>query len=645
MEANYGYAGSILRVDLSSGDISRTPTSYYATRFLGGRGIGLKIYWDEVKPEIGAFHPENRVMFLNGPASGTSPGVSGSRWIICGKSPCTVPEQFSYCNLGGDWGRELKLAGYDGLVVHGKSDKPVYLFIKDDKVEIRDASHLWNRKTTEVRTTLKNELGQETKIASTGPAGDNMAVYAVVLADHDASGTNGFGAVMGSKKLKAIAVKGSGEVKVANPSQLASLNDYACKLTKAAPRQPSPNVIAAPEKRWDDPCPGCDIGCEREVYQAKDGTTSKFICEPAYWYAIRAKRYYEGKQDWSEVPFLATAFCNQYGVDVNALDSLVYWLTKCYRAGILTDENTGIPLSKEGSIEYIDTLLRKISYREGFGDTLALGLFKAADMVGNQASSLITDFILKAQQNAAYNPRFYILTAILYALEPRQPIQQLHEISSPFLRWVRWMDKGANAYVSTEVLLNITKRFLGSELAADFSTYEGKALAAVKIQDRVYAKESIILCDRAFPIRSTEFTDDYVGDPTIENRIVSAITGNEINEDGLYEIGERLFNLQRAIQVKEVGPQEKLPEYVFTIPQKRVFGNPNCHALKKEGNDWITWEKRNPLLNRNKFHAMMREFYGLRGWDEDSGLQTKKKLKEVGLNDIVDELAERNLVV
>src|SRR4030042_4267476 len=139
MREQYGYAGVILRVDLSSGKITGVPTAEYADRFLGGRGIAAKIYWDEVPASVSAFDPENRMIFVTGPLAGFS-GLSGSRWQVCGKPPAMTPEEFSYCNLGGRWGWQLKFAGDDALVGPGKSHKPVYLFIEDNSIEIRDAS-------------------------------------------------------------------------------------------------------------------------------------------------------------------------------------------------------------------------------------------------------------------------------------------------------------------------------------------------------------------------------------------------------------------------------------------------------------------------------------------------------------------------
>ena len=208
MSLSFGYGGEILRIDLSSGRIAKLPTEQYVGRFVGGRGIAAKIYWDEVPPDIHALHSENRLIFANGPMAGF-PGIAGSRWEICGKSTQTSPERFCSANLGGRWGAELKFAGYDALVIYGMADRPVYLLVKDDKVVLKDASHLWGKSTFKTRDLLKNELGKSARIVTTGLAGENMVSMATVLTDDDASGTSGFGAVMGSKRLKAIVVMGS----------------------------------------------------------------------------------------------------------------------------------------------------------------------------------------------------------------------------------------------------------------------------------------------------------------------------------------------------------------------------------------------------------------------------------------------------
>jgi len=166
--ANCGYAGEILWVDLTSGETERRATSDYADRFLGGRGLAAKIYWDEVPPDVGALEPENRLIFATGPLGGV-PMIGGSRWTICGKS--AAMETFSYCNLGGRWGAELKFAGFDAIVTYGKSNKPVYLLIDGDKVALKDASGIWGSGAINTREALKAEHGKSARVVAIGPAG------------------------------------------------------------------------------------------------------------------------------------------------------------------------------------------------------------------------------------------------------------------------------------------------------------------------------------------------------------------------------------------------------------------------------------------------------------------------------------------
>ncbi|MDH5696634.1 MAG: aldehyde ferredoxin oxidoreductase, partial [Dehalococcoidia bacterium] len=217
--AEFGYAGEILKVNLSDRTITRLATADYADRFIGGRGIAAKLYWDMVPPQTRAFDPDNCFICVTGPVAGFT-GLAGFRWQVCGKSAAGEPEAFSHANLGGSWGGFLKYAGYDGLVVQGKSDKPVYLFIHNGSVEIRDASLLWGKSTFEVSDGLKAELGEEVGILTVGPAAENMVPFATVLADEGASGSAGLGSVMGSKRLKAIAVSGNKRPRAADPDRL-----------------------------------------------------------------------------------------------------------------------------------------------------------------------------------------------------------------------------------------------------------------------------------------------------------------------------------------------------------------------------------------------------------------------------------------
>ena len=641
MAGKYGYAGNILKVDLSSREIIATPTSEYADRFLGGRGIAEKIYWDEVAPEVKALGPDNRLIFITGPLAGISPGVGAVRWLACGKSPVTTPEQFSYCNLGGSWGTELKFSGYDGVVVYGKADRPVYLYIEDGVAEIRDGSALWGKSTLEARDILKQQLGNQVRVVATGPAGEHMSTIATVLADNDASGSSGFGAVMGSKNLKAIAVRGTGKIASAGREKLVELTRHIRQMRRTSPQGASLwGASVTPDKKKVDVCRGCSLGCERNVYESKDGRKGKFICGQVGFYSGRAARYY-GEKDWQEIPFQAAMRANDYGLDVFAIGPMMAWLSRCNRAGILTDENTGIPLSQMGSMDFLETLLRKVSLREGFGDVLADGIVRASQLVGRDSDKLITDYLTKGEQGLAYDPRYFITTGLLYAMEPRLPIQQLHETSRLLLGWISWVNKSGRAYLSTDVCRAIAKKFWGTELAFDLSTYEGKAQTAISIQDREYAKESMILCDWIYPIMSVEFSEDHIGDPSLESKVLSAALGEEIDEAGLYRIGERIVNLQRAILTREARGSDTIADFHFTVPQRDDPMNPRGIAPGKDG-EIIT--RKGATLDRTKFEEMKREYYQLRGWDKTRGLQTRAKLEELNLKDIADGLEKRKLL-
>ena len=220
----FGYAGEILKIDLSLGKMIRLPTANYAARFVGGRGLAAKLYWDMVPPEAKALGPENLISFVTGPAAGFY-GVAGARWQVCGKSPQSDPEAFTYGNLGGNWGNGLKYAGFDALAVQGKAEKPVYLYIHNGQVGIKDANHLWGKSAFDTIDILKNELGQDVTVLTTGPAGEKMVVFATIFGEGGASGSSGLGSVMGSKKLKAIAVSGNRAPVAANPSRLQELVD------------------------------------------------------------------------------------------------------------------------------------------------------------------------------------------------------------------------------------------------------------------------------------------------------------------------------------------------------------------------------------------------------------------------------------
>jgi len=260
---------------------------------------------------------------------------------------------------------------------------------------------------------------------------------------------------------------------------------------------------------------------------------------------------------------------------------------------------------------------------------------------------LIADRAYKAGQLVSYGPRLYLTNAMSYATEPRRRIGQLHEISFPVgFEFRRWVEGIEGTYVTGEVVRAIAKRFWGSEIASDFSTYEGKALAGKMVQDREYVKDSLVLCDWAWPIMFFKYTEDHVGDPTIESKLYSAVTGKEVDEEGLYETGERLFNLQRAILMREGrrGRQDdRIADFNFDIPIRYAFeiNNPTGIVSGKNGEPL---SRQDTVVDREKFEEMLDEYYQLRGWDVSTGLQTKERLEELGLENVARDLESRGLV-
>jgi len=535
--------------------------------------------------------------------------------------------------LGGSWGAYLKFAGFDALLVEGVADKPTYLFVHDGECEFRDARHLWGKGAAQARESLKAELGQDARILAAGPAGENLVSFASLLADNDASGSSGFGAVMGSKKLKAVAVLGTKRPVAADPVKLQQLTSLLRGLKRRRPQEaPSPPQDMKARRQA---CFGCIAGCPRSVLETASGRRGKYLCSSGIFYEPLAEGYY---RRLNEVPFLANRLCDDYGLDTNSIEAMIAWLSYCYRVGILSDQNSGIPLSKLGSLEFIEELVRKVSLREGFGDVLAQGLLQAAETLSHSAVELLGDSIFRDGTGVGYCPRMYLTNALLYALEPRQSLPQLGEVGGTVVRWLDWVNGVKNPEVSGDDLAFIARHFWGGEEAADFSDWRGKGLAAKMIQDRHYAKESAILCSFSWHVSAIERFR-----PQVVAEILSAVTGARYDESSVFLLGERIFNLQHAIHVRERGcgrEGDTLPEFWLTTPLRESFMNPELLA---PGPDLRPITKKGCVLERRQFELMRDEYYRLRGWDVATGLQTDSKLAELGLADVARELRDAHL--
>jgi aldehyde:ferredoxin oxidoreductase len=630
--AQHGYAGEILKIDLNDGTITRLPTASYADRFLGGRGMAAKLYWDMVPPSARAFDSENCLIYATGPVTGFT-GLAGCRWQVCGKTPVMEPETFSYANLGERWGSYLKYAGYDALVVCGRSERPSYLFINNNTVEIRDASSLWGNFAIEAADSLKAELGKEVSVLTIGPAAEKLVSFATMMTDDGASGASGLGSVMGSKNLKAIVVAGNRRPQAAHPETLKGIVAYLLKLRKDTWKNWLGDIPGRTRLR---PCYGCGSGCFRKSYIAEGGHRFKYFCQATHVYEAAAMNY---SRDGTEVALTASRLCDRYGLDTTVMQPLIDWLAGCYREGVLTEEATGLPLSKIGSAEFIETLTRKIGLREGFGDMLAEGIIQTAATLGDKAQQLLNANILtRAGETRDYDPRLVVTNSLIYATEPRRPINQVHELTHALWLWRNSITGVEDAFLSTEDFITIGRNFWGGETASDLSTYEGKALAAKKIQDRAYAKESLILCDFLWPIIWVRFAEDHTGDPTMESRVFSAVTGLDMDVAELDKIGERIFNMQRAVFLKhgrEGRSGDRILDYLHDEPLQFVFFNPDCIVPGKNG-DIVS--RKGATIKREDFENLKDEYYGLRGWDIKSGLPTEKRLRELDMADVVEEL-------
>ncbi|NQT68613.1 MAG: hypothetical protein HQ552_03435 [Desulfobacteraceae bacterium] len=636
----YGWCGKILNVDLSNMRVTELDTMDYADRFLGGRGIATKIYWEEVGADVDAFDLENRLILMSGPLGAT--GTQGaSRFEVVGKSPMLMPEGFCYGNLGGFFGPYLKRAGYDGVVISGRSEKPVYLWIHDGKTQMLDASFLWGKGVYAVRDILKETHGKNVRFITTGVAGENMCRSANLMTDNEGSATGGFGAVMGSKNLKAVAVLGTGRPAVANPEELKRLNQLAVQLNKRDPLM-APYPEEQVRRTGKSSCYQCGLDCKyRNSFRTASGKDVVRKCQSMFVYFP----WVMGRPGESaETAVDATGICNDLSICTMEMYNIVQWLDACYKAGYLTDKETGLEIATLGTRPFFENLANMIARREGFGDILADGLLRAGEKLGSEARAHFANEVSGVGDGANYSAREYLMNGLLYALEPRQPIAMLHEISWLTGLWVMHQSNPESSPVTSAVFRAAAAKFWGNEQAWDLNTHAGKAEAAAKIIDRTYAKDSLLLCDSAWPIMVSWNTPDHVGDATLESRIFSAVTGRKTDEAGLHQYGERIFNLQRGVLLRE-GRRPKtddvLKEFNFTDPVETVFMNPDV-IVPGPGKEVVS--RKGKTLDRDVFETMRKEFYDLRGWDAESGLQKAATLEGLGLADLVQDLKKIDMI-
>ncbi|MFC2027772.1 aldehyde ferredoxin oxidoreductase N-terminal domain-containing protein [Chloroflexota bacterium] len=412
-------AGMILRVDLTNNKIEKQPTSDYIKDYIGGYGIGTKILWDGVPPNASGLDPENMLIISTGPLTGT---LLGNRSIVVTKSPMFTNYTMATAGMGGQFPSEMKFAGYDHIVVTGKSEKPVYLFVYNDEVEIRDATHLWGMDVYETQTTIKEELKDlDTKVACIGPAGENLYAYSLLLHDIDNTASKGgYGAVMGSKRLKAIAVRGTKGLRIARPDEFMemwkqyyeyyfkgdgryflksisegvgigdSVDNY-LKRDLAVWGNFDSFVVPTLKKEEEmsgfvkylvgrNGCAFCPTQCHQlfDAYGVSGGLTCGGYV--GFRWVVKSKDL--------EMWWKLNQLCQRYGMDFYSTAGMTAWLMDLYEQGIITAADTdGVPM-EWGSEEACRTVMEKIARREGFGELLMDGIVPAAQRIGRNSIKL-----------------------------------------------------------------------------------------------------------------------------------------------------------------------------------------------------------------------------------------------------------------
>lgn len=618
----YGLMGKILRVNLTELKVSEEeiPESM-AKMFVGGVGLATKYLYDEVKKGVDPLGPDNKLIFMTGPLTGTACPSAG-RYNVVSKSPLTGT--WAQANSGGFWAPEFKSTGYDGIIFEGISPKPVYLVCEDDKAELRDASHLWGEKVPDTTIEIQKELGEGFKVACIGPAGEKLVRIACVMNDtHRAAGRCGLGAVMGSKKLKAIAAKGSKKVEIAKPEvfrevakkQYALIND---SMLKVGLETHGTNLLLdMVNVRGGLPTQNWQIGMFEKVENVNGpALTENILKDRVACYACpiacgRVSEIKTGKWTGSEgegpeyesVVLLGTAcsvddlnaitkanfLCNEYGIDTISTGSIIAFAMECYEKGILTKEDAGGLEIKFGDGNILVELTEKIGVREGIGDLLAEGVKRMAEKL-NKGSEKFAMHV-KGLELPAYDSRAAKITGLGYAVASRGGDHMTGYIQGP-------------TFIDTPFLV------------VDDS----------KIDD-VYVpkpKDARVLRDleNALTMFDVAGTCKFMGlmlDAHEWVQLIASVTGWEFSIEDFKKTGERVVNLSRAFNMRDgfSRTDDTLPKRLLEEPMPD--GPAKGHIVEQ-------------------LDSLLDNYYQERGWDKETGRPTPEKLKELGLESVIGDM-------
>jgi aldehyde:ferredoxin oxidoreductase len=611
----YGWTGKYLRVDLTKSKVKvEDLDSKIAKDFIGGLGMGVKYLYDEIDPKVDALSPGNKLLFATGPLTGTG-APAGNRYMVVTKSPLTGG--IANANAAGEFATKLKYAGYDMIIFEGKAKKPVYLWINDDEIELRDAQDLWGKVTSETETAVIAKTAPEAKVCCIGPAGENLVRFACVINDMGrAAGRSGVGAVMGSKNLKAIAVKGTNGVQVADkegfynaivdcykvldtdfveyfhqtgtPIVMALVNQFGALPTRNFQdgvnedwEKLGGEALAdtlSVRKRMGSACPACPVGCGR-ITKVTDPKFAGIGVGPEYE-TIGLLGSSCGVTDLGAVS-KANFICNEMGMDTISTGGSIACAMEMYERGYLSKKDIGRAL-KFGDAEALVELTEKTALREGFGDVLADGACRMAEKYGHP------EFFMgvKKQEFPSYDPRALQGMALGYATQPRGACHIRGEVQDLTLYGVMtWR-------VTTDRHLD----------KVDPLTWKDKPALTKDVQDWFCMIDSSGTCNFMWFLGCNE---DQL------RALIETATGIDMGgHKGFMKTGERIFNLETLFNRKAglTGKDDTLPKRMLKEPMPK---GPAKGMVVHLG-------------------EMLPEYYKLRGWDAQGNI-TPEKLKELGL--------------
>lgn len=612
-----GYKGKILRVNLTNRKTSTTEiTDEFARKYLGGNGFAVRFIYDLVDPRMDAFDPTNVVAMMTGPFQGINIPTAG-KYYMATKSPLT--NGYFDSVSGGFIGAEIKFAGYDGILITGKSDKPVYLFVDDDKVEIKPADNLWGKKTGETQEMIKEEYKDPNLcVSAIGPAGENLVRYACVITEYRAAGRGGVGAVMGSKKLKAIAVRGSGTNEVADLDKFREWIKWYYEEAKKVPgiavnlpTYGTPALVASIGKmfgtlgtynhqtefydQWeslsgeklkkefwvkDTACPACPIACSK-VFQAKDGKHKGAISEGPEYETIYSLGSMCGIPDLGAV-IKGDSLCDEWGMDTVSYGVTISFLMEAYQKGLLTKENTEGVEFKFGNDDAMLNTIEKTAKREGIGNLVAEGSLRAARVLGGDSERYAIQ--VKGLEIPGHSARGLRGMSLGYAVATRGGS---HHDPRP------------------------TGEYAG---ASDRKAVEGKAAWVIGTMQMTTIGDCLVHCHFLERLLGFTLTPKFVD-------MINPVTGFNYTYQELVDVAERILDIERAFNVR-TGIRRKDD----TIP-RRFLEEPIPEGPSKG------FHTDEPTLNK-----LLDDFYALKGWDPKTGIPTSAKLKRLGLDDVAADL-------